>query len=63
MTLRLLALALFLSLTPATAQLAPPPATQASLPIVGTVASASVLIPGIVGQRIYVTYCRCAGQY
>ena len=34
MTLRLLALALFLSLTPATAQLAPPAATQASLPIV-----------------------------
>lgn len=55
MTLRLLALALFLSLTPVTAQLAPPAATQASLPIVGTVASAAVLISGIVGQRIYVT--------
>jgi hypothetical protein len=44
-----------LSRTPATAQLAPPPATQYSLPIVGTVASASVLVTGIAGQRIYVT--------
>ena len=41
--------------TPASAQLAPPPATQTSLPIVGTVASASVLIAGAAGQRIYVT--------
>jgi hypothetical protein len=44
-----------LSRTPATAQLAPPPATQYSLPIVGTVASASVLVAGIAGERIYVT--------
>jgi hypothetical protein len=39
----------------ACAQLAPPPATQASVPIVGTAASASVLIAGIAGERIYVT--------
>jgi hypothetical protein len=44
-----------LSAIPATAQLAPPPATQYSIPIVGTVASASVLVTGIVGERIYVT--------
>jgi hypothetical protein len=55
---RLLALAFVASAlfaAPASSQLAPPPATQASLPIVGTVASAAVLITGIVGQRIYVT--------
>jgi hypothetical protein len=57
MKLRLAAafLASILSAIPATAQLAPPPATQYSIPIVGTVASASVLVAGIAGERIYVT--------
>ena len=44
-----------LALGPARAQLAPPPATQYSIPIVGTVATASVLIAGATNQRIYVT--------
>ena len=52
--LTLLAIVAIFALTPAGAQLAPPPATQASLPIVGTVASASVSSLQC-GQRIYVT--------
>jgi hypothetical protein len=55
---RRLALALafaFLFASPAVAQLAPTPATQASLPIVGGIATATVLIAGVVGQRLYIT--------
>lgn len=51
----LLAAALAFAVGPAGAQLAPVPATQASLPIVGGTGSATVLITGIAGQRIYVT--------
>lgn len=46
---------LALSLAPASAQLAPPPATQASIAIPGTVASVAVLIAGVPGERIYIT--------
>ena len=40
-----------LGLSGARAQLAPPPATQYSIPIVGTAAAASVLIPGSLGRE------------
>jgi len=50
-----LAVALALAAGGAKAQLAPVPATQYSLPIVGTVATVAVLIAGVAGQRIYVT--------
>jgi hypothetical protein len=55
MTVLALAIVAFGLSLAAGAQLAPVPATQASAPIAGTTASASVLIAGVAGQRIYVT--------
>ena len=53
LALALLAIAALVH-TPASAQLTPPPATQYSIAIPGTVATASVLIAGVPGQSIYV---------
>lgn len=43
------------AVVPAASQATVVPATQVTIPITGTVATATVIVPGVAGQTIYVT--------